>query len=537
MRHALAALTLAAIAAACSSPSVPTSPGDIADSWTPEILNDGGAFLPDYSYAGYRWGEDDPPTPTETVIRATDHGVVPNDGRDDTDGLRAAVAAANSVSGWVVVELPAGEVELRNLLFIERGEFVLRGAGRGEGGTVLSIPVPMAEMDQPQVMEALNRYLIENDKTVRSGEYFTPYSWTGGILWTRAPEGTPSASNAPIAGAATGTRGEHRFTVDAPGEILEGEVLRLGWFSRDGADGAFLKHMYGMESGLDGSRLWENPDTPLVTQEVTVKSFDGRRVTVHEPLLHDLKPEWSAVLAPETRLENVGIESMHIRFPDGEYAGHHLEPGYNAIYLTDLRDGWVRDVTFTNADSGILSDRAANLTLTSLTVQGRVGHYGVHLGNVERALLSDFETSGWMEHAVSFNTGCRQSVITNGSIVSPQLDQHRGGNHTNLFDDLEAFEPRPEQRVLTHGGAGYWGPTHGVANTFWNVRFTVGNPDAYATPLVLDGIKAAGAAHVVGFTSNVPVEIDYPGARVEGTNRYGITVPSLYQYQRAQRGL
>ena len=535
MKHALLFSALALLVGACSTrPSAPPA----QNGWTPDVLTS--RALPDYSYAGYRWGDEPIPTPgasEATIIRATDHGVIADDGRDDTAGLRAAVATASRVDGWAVVQLPRGEVELRNLLFIERGEFVLRGAGSGDGGTVLSVPVPMAEMDQPQVMSDLNEYLIANDKTVKSGEYFTPYSWTGGIVWTRVPEGTEAASNAALAEVTGGRRGAQSFSVTNAASLEVGETVRLGWFSREGANSPVLKHIYGMESGLDGSRLWENPDEPLVTQEVTITGIDGRTVTVHEPLLHDLRPEWSAVLEKETRLEHVGIEGLRFQFPDAPYAGHHLEPGFNAIYLTDLRDGWVRDVAFENADSGILSDRCANLTLTGIEVHGRVGHYGIHLGDVERALLTDFETSGWMEHPVSFNTGARQSVITHGRIVSPQLDQHRGANHTNLYDDLQTVEPREEERVFEHGGAGYWGPTHGVANTFWNVRLIMEDAPESATPLVLDGIKASGegTAFVVGFTSNVPVQIDYPGAVVEGTNRPGLAVPSLYEYQLARR--
>ena len=488
-------------------------------------------FLPDYSYAGYRWGDEPLPAPSETILLATDYGVVAGDGQDDTAGIRDAIAAANAVDGWAVIELPAGEVELRNLVFIERSQLVLRGAGSAEGGTMLSIPVPMRDMDQPPVMERLNAYLIANDKTVSTGEVFTPYSWTGGVIWTRAPEGTPEASNEPITGAATGTRGGHTITVASSTDLRVGDVIRLGWFSREGANGPFLQHLYGMTEGLDGDRLWESPDVPLITQEVTVAAIDGLAITTHEPLLHDLKPEWSAVLEPETRIENVGIEGMRIVFPETEYVAHHLEEGYNAIYLTDLRDGWVRDVTLVNADSGILSDRCANLTLTGLRVEGRTAHYGVHIGDVQRALLTDFETTVWAHHPVSFNTGARQSVITNGRVVSPQLDQHRGANHTNLYDDLTITEPTDELRVFEHGGAGYWGPTHGMANTYWNVRLTVEDPTAFEVPAVLGGIRDSSVARVVGFQSSVPVEIQYPGAIIEGTNQPGLAIPSLYRHQ------
>ena len=501
--------------------------------WVPQSLT--GGTLPDYSYAGYRWSEWSLSTPSAVVIRAADHGVVAGDGHDDTESLRRAIAAADAVEGWAVVELPAGEVELRNLLFIERGQFVLRGAGSGAGGTVLSIPVPMRDMDQPAVLSKLNDYLVANSKKTPNGAYFTPYSWTGGIVWTRVPEGTPAASNAPLAENPSGLRGTHAFTVDAAGALRAGDVVRLAWFNRDGPNSPLLRHLYGMADGLDGARLWESPEVPLVTQEVTVTAVSGQTVMIHEPLLHDLRPAWSAVLAAEARLEDVGIEGLRVVFPDVPYAGHHLEPGYNALYLTDLRHGWVRDVAFVNADSGILSDRCANLTLTGISVEGRTAHYGVHLGDVERVLLTGFETTAWAHHPVSFNTGARQSVIAHGRVHSPQLDQHRGLNHTNLYDDLDVIEPGTELRVFEHGGAGYWGPTHGVGNAYWNVRLTVEQPEAFRSPIVLGGVADSSRAHVVGFQSNVPVEIHYPGAVVEGTNRPGLAIPSLFDHQRRRR--
>ncbi len=522
-----AALVLAGTSAAGQPAAPQPAP------WMPQRLADG--TLPDYSYAGYGWGEKALPMPSAVVIRATDHGVVAGDGRDDTEALRRAVAAANAVEGWAVVELPAGEVELRNLLFIERGFFVLRGAGSGEGGTVLSIPVPMRDMDAPPVMRELDAYLRANSKKTPGGDYFTPYSWTGGVVWTRVPERTPLASNAPLAEHARGTRGAHTFTVERAGALRAGDVVRLAWFNREGPNSPLLRHLYGLTTGLDGARLWESPTVPLVTQEVTITAVQGQTVVVHEPLLHDLDPAWSAVLAPETRLENVGIEGLRIVFPDVPYVNHHLEPGYNALYLTDLRHGWVRDVAFVNADSGILSDRCANVTLTGIKVGGRTAHYGVHLGDVERVLLTDFETTVWAHHPVSFNTGARQSVIAHGRVASPQLDQHRGLNHTNLYDDLEVVEPSDSLRVFEHGGAGYWGPTHGVGNTFWNVRLRVEQPEAFRAPVVLGGVADSSRARIVGFQSNVPVEIRYPGATIEGTNTPGLAVPSLYDYQRRRR--
>ena len=48
-----------------------------------------------------------------------------------------------------------------------------------------------------------------------------------------------------------------------------------------------------------------------------------------------------------------------------------------------------------------------------------------------------------------------------------------------MFDDI-AGSMQSGARLFEHGGAAYWGPTHGAFNTFWNIRLTL--------PAVLDEV-------------------------------------------------
>ena len=160
----------------------------ITEKWMPEILNpDSEVFLPDFSYAGYHWGEKAIPQ-LPTTMKATDFGVIADDGKDDTEALKKAFAAAHAQEGPVVLELPAGKLIVSDILYIERSNFVLRGAGSDNQGTVLYFPIPLNDLPLPEGMEELQEYLVLNNKiqNIKDMKVKVPYSlyaWTGGFVW------------------------------------------------------------------------------------------------------------------------------------------------------------------------------------------------------------------------------------------------------------------------------------------------------------------------------------------------------------------
>ena len=66
-----------------------------------------------------------------TIRNVVDFGAIPDDGKDDTEAILKAVAAAHEKTGPVVLHLPKGRFVLREIVWIERSEFVLQGAGSG----------------------------------------------------------------------------------------------------------------------------------------------------------------------------------------------------------------------------------------------------------------------------------------------------------------------------------------------------------------------------------------------------------------------
>lgn len=510
--------------------------------WMPKILTDDTVYLPDFSYAGYQWGEEALPEHPVTH-NVLDYGAVPDDGQDDTEAILQAVAAANSESSTTVVKFPPGKFILKKILFVNRSNFVLRGSGSATDGTVLHIPLAMKDLPLPDDLQELQEYLVKNDKRVKSGELFSPYSWTGAFIWVRKKGERiypylPEKDQAPrsLANIYDGKRGGHRFTAESAPSLKPGDVVKILWFNPQGETSTLLDHMYGSGDFAIGKRHWIYPQRPLIQQFVTVENINGNEVTIKEPLLHDLRREWQTILSPARLHEGIGIEHLRIEFPETPYAGHHLEHGYNAIYLTSANNSWVKNVTVVNADNALLSDNCAFVTVDEFSAFGRPGHYGIHLGKNNHMLAKNVLIDVPMAHSISFNTFSKASVYSNVEILQqPTLDQHCGTNHQNLFEDIRIKLPSANTELFKHGGAGYWRPTHGLYNVFWNIRLNSDFLQASDT-LFLQEIKDGPGARIVGFYGDCNVQLNYgPDAYQEGINRKGMLIPSLYQYQLAKR--
>jgi len=488
-------------------------------------------YTPDWSFAGYRGGAA-LPNRAPATHQISDFGAVAGDGKDDTRAIVEALRTLQSVEGPVVLEFEEGIYDLSDILFLERSELVLRGAGSER--TTLRFSRPLLEMKTPERIAALKRYLHANDKKV-DGHWFSEFSWTGGVIWSRLPTGDqiafdgPGPLLGPSASVVTGRRGEREVLVEGEHDYIKGETVVMRWFNTEGEDSELVRHVLGLEGRSFGARLTEDPDRVLVEQALTISEAAGARLRVEPALLHDARVGWKTQIARVERLDEVGLEGFSIQFPDVDYGGHHLEAGFNGLHLNDLRDSWVRDVRIGNADSGVLTDRSDRLTLKKIRVVGRPGHYGIHLGSVNAVLVEDFDIAPEFAHSISFNSRCSGSVFFEGTVRDGALDQHRGFNHQNLFDSIVAIESDETSRLFDHGGARYWGPPHGAFNTFFGIDVRFAEPSSDSAQV--GSVKGAGPAWLINVRGNRPLELDYEGAHVGSDEAR----TSLLQAQRQHR--
>lgn len=521
---------------------------------TPKILTDSKAnYLPDFSYAGYHFGESQIPEVQGKIINATDYGVKANDALDDSKALLKAVKAANAIEGNVILQLPAGRIILSEIVYIERSNFVIRGAGSGENGTEIYCPRPMMYLKDSESLAELREYLTTLDKRQREPENnvdlpFSQYAWSGGFIWTQIPgervksyldkyEPTPN----PLAKVSSGNMGEHIINVSDAKGLKVGDIVELQLFNKDGENGEIIKDLYKGANVKPGSHHWKFPKLPIVRQQVEITKISNSKITIKTPLTIAIKPSYQAQLVEWKHLEEVGIEHLRFTFPDIPRVAHHVEPGNNAIFLTRIFNSWVKDVTITNADSGILGEEISNVTIQNIVTDGsHMSHYTVTLGGVHNVLVRNLKIYNKAVHPLSFNTFATKNVYQDCEIFADALlDQHSGANHQNLFDHITVHitpDKNKSYYLFGGGGADYWKPSHGPFSTFWNLNVLVEKPAEITKPVLLYGMKDGPFARIIGVNGNAKFEVKYePDAYIEFLNTPMDKVPSLYNYQLKRR--
>jgi hypothetical protein len=509
-------------------------------------------FLPDFSYAGYHFGTSEIPEIKQIIILATDYGVTANDDLDDSKALLKALKAANEIQGNVVLQLPAGKIILSDILYIERSNFVLRGSGSGKEGTEIFCPRPLLYMKNQESLAELREYLITSDKRQVEKENnidlpFSQYAWSGGFIWTQVPEQRVKyyldkydTQQTILAKVSQGKRGENVFYVSETNGLKIGDVVELDMFNKDGEMGELIETLYKKTNLKIGSSHWKQPSLPLVRQQVEIVAISKNKVTIKTPLLVDVKPNYQAVLVEWKHLSEVGIEHLRISFPEAPRVAHHVEPGFNGIFLTRIFNSWVNDITINNSDSGILTEEIANVTIKNIVTEGKnIAHYTVAMGGVHNILVENLKVYNKAIHPLSFNTFSTKNVYENCEIFTdPDLDQHAGANHQNLFDNIKVhFETNTNNTypLFTGGGASYWKPSHGAYSTFWNITVDVSGNNTNNT-FELNGMEEGPFARIIGINGNRNFSVKYgPDAYIEFINQSMDKIPSLYQYQLRKR--
>jgi hypothetical protein len=125
-------------------------------------------------------------------------------------------------------------------------------------------------------------------------------------------------------------------------------------------------------------------------------------------------------LSAKGSLKEIGIEELTVAFPPTKYRGHHQELGYNGIHFQGVVHSWVRNVTITNFDFGlILYGGAAFTTVHGLTLNGRGGHHGISMvGGSHHNLVTRFRLDNTSVHDITVEREAHHNVFAGGSGVN-----------------------------------------------------------------------------------------------------------------------
>lgn len=434
--------------------------GQRGELWLPQ------SRLPDFSFAGYRWGEPSYQRPAEK-ISVKGFGAVGDGQSDDTEAFKRAIAAGK---GKLIV-IPPGRYILRDILSIRTSRTVLQGAGPDK--TFLVFTKPGVEIDpRPAKTDG-------NQPT-------TNWSWAGGLISIGGTQQGPRDLTKVVRPQ---QRGDFELTLEKnpfrPGDEI---LLTL----RDDTANSLLVYLYRGQTGdISGLRNW------FVEQVFRVKKVDGQTVVLNRPLRFDVRPEWQPTVERfMPPVVDVGVEGLTFDFPVREYAGHFKEVGFNPVEITrNAAHCWLRDVVIRNADNGpfvsgyfcTLEKIRLEADPERLSKSGKyAGHHGITLGRASDCLVRDFVVNTRFIHdlTVQSSIGC---VFCSGRGIDLCFDHHRWAPYENLFTDIDAGVGT---RLFASSGGGMRGHHTAGGETFWGIRTQ--KPVRWPTNLGIDAINLVG---------------------------------------------
>ena len=298
--YLLGLTVLALLAGACPDQASGWRSTLFPGNWTPAYTNAEGHFLHDFSYAGYRNGEEPLPSkagsPTVSVIT---FGADPTGATDSNAAIQLAIDAVSATGG--VVNIPAGLYRCDDVLMVTSPGTVLRGEGPNT-----------------------SRIFFTRSAGMTSKGHIT---FRGNVQ--QEPD---------IMLAADGESRSHTVYVADAGTLAVGDEVGVGWVITD----AFVEEhgMTGTWQAFNGQ--WRSFFRRTITD--IDRTVTPHTITVDVPLRYRAKLRDAASIRRETGyLSECGIESLGVATAvDWDAAWE--ERLNHAVLMTNVKDCWVNDV-------------------------------------------------------------------------------------------------------------------------------------------------------------------------------------------------
>jgi hypothetical protein len=413
--------------------------GTNGETWKPD------SRLPDFSFAGYHSGERPIPRirPVADVRR---HGARGDGKTDDTKAFQEAVRKAKE--GAILI--PAGRYVLTDVIEIRKPGIVLRGAGPDK--TILVVTKSLEQV-----------YGAKSVDSVKSR-----YSFGGGFIAVTGGDRGRKLADV----TAPAKRGDRRLTLSKASGIKRGDLVRL----TQGNHRALGRHIHADRQ--DPGKATFSEKKRFTDWVARVTAVGGSQIQLDRPLRLDVRPEWKPEIhAWAPTVTEVGIEDLALVFPGVEKKPHLKEEGFNAIHLRGAANSWIRNVTVTDADNGVIAGgcrfcRVEKMRFREAKRKGITGHHALWAtGGTQDCLFTDFRMETKYVHDLTVEGLACGNVFRRGAAVSMNFDHHRNAPYENLFTNLDVGDPR---RVWASSGRGDRGPHTGARETFWNIRAAKG---------------------------------------------------------------
>lgn len=484
------------------------------------------SVLPDFSFAGYRFGEHKIPLVKHKVFNVLDFGAIADDEGSDEAAIKATIAAAER-NGSGIVYFPAGHYlvnttpkEQNDYILIQKSHIILRGDGPEKTTVELK-----ERAGDKTIWQGCYKFRFQ-----RVTDHANPYSNSRITLKTRS-----------LTRVSADVRRE-TFTVqvDNSKALAVGQWVTLYLPPTDDVDvKQFYTSPYEIPKQEQGARWYQGKMT--LSERHLIAKIEGNLVTFHAPVHIPVKAEHGWEIHNFPHLEQVGVEGIHFKGNwTGVYPGNYrlkmAKRAYSPLMMSACVNSWIRDCRFSNYNQGMRLYYLARCSLHNIIMTGTGSNRGRH--NLFLQKCTGVFVCG-LHDTQPNQDGCTVTHSAIGNVFwrcsnhpTTPMDLHAAYPYANLYDNVQSSLKRH-----AGSGAGSYGgycPQHLGKLVLWN--HTYSGSDSALYPF-WDKNDLYGAKHqfyvmpiVVGFSGR-PLTLN-PG-QCEVLESFGQTVQpqSLYEAQ------
>lgn len=423
--------------------------------------------LIDYSYAGYKNGEEAIPDEFMLpIFDVTDYDAVPNDGKSDTQGIKATLAAA--IKGGIVF-FPPGQYDVlledepAEQIVVSGDNVIVRGSGAegaANGGTT-----------------------IKKHNNLSSGLRLFKTRWRS--------NGRGSATR--VKGSFS--RGTRHFDVENVNHLANRRFIEIRSERLHGDDWS----QHSSRSIKDMPESYTNIRKGIKVYEIhEIDRVVGDRVYVKAPILTHLDSNFTINWRDLT--VGVGFEDLHIDGNLQETYEHLIQKGRGGITLWHTAHSWIRRCRFSNTVNALGHHASYGNSALAIILDGRYGHVP---GSVTVStycfigLLEDYTDKGMWHGLQSASSSAGTVIWRIGGKHMRGPDTHGSQPRHTLFDNYNSINHQAS------GGAISNLPHHLDGYTRWNNNiishrtFNLWTPGGYSfavTQANLIGYKTLGGS-------------------------------------------
>jgi|GEM_PF-850730 len=372
--------------------------------------------LPDFSHAGYQHGNTPIPSANWTVFDVTNYGAIPNDGVSDKIAIEAAIAAATS-NGSGIVFFPPGQFRINDVtdphnqpIDIAGDRIVLRGSGRGPGGTVLFAERHMDPTNPTQL-------------------WTSPY-----VLRFKGFGKRTGTSSAVVADSARET---HVVTVADASLFRPGDWVVL--HRLDNSPQAVAEAVAPYTADPDWTSL---VSTGVRVEEIhLISEIDENTIAFVDPIHANVTSAggWSVILYDA--IEEVGVEDLAFKGNwQGDFVHHRSfldDGGWSGLSFSAVVNSWIRNCRFTDWSRALTVGGSAAVSVIDLKIDGNPGHNALTLSRCTHCFVGMIDDTADHHHANGVSGWCSGNVFWKTRYeATTSFESHASQPRCTLFDHM-----------------------------------------------------------------------------------------------------